>query len=106
MYADCIRLYRTQKGLSQQTLGEMLGVSSVAVGKWERGQTQPDIPTLLKMADIFQVSIDDLCDRQPAEDAHISVMTRAFGRMTQEEQEKFLDVGRVLFAHAFEEKKE
>ena len=104
MYADCIRFYRMKQGLSQQMLGEMLGVSSVAVGKWERGQTQPDIPTLLKMADIFHVSIDDLCGRQTPEDAQISVMTRAFGRMTVEEQQKFLDVGRVLFAHAFEEK--
>lgn len=105
MYGDQIRKYRQALGLSQMALGRRLGISSVAVSKWERGQSQPDIPMLKQLADIFGVSMDELCGYQTvpaAADENLSVMTRAFGRLTRDEQEKYLAVGRALFAHAFE----
>ena len=106
MYADQIRKHRQRLGMSQQALGERLGISSVAVSKWERGQSQPDIPTLKRLADLFGVSMDELCGHRtvpPAADENMSVMARAFGRLTRDEQEKYLAVGRALFAHAFEQ---
>jgi len=107
MYADRIRELRIKAGIRQQDLGRMLGVSAVAVSKWERGVSQPDIETLSILADFFGVSIDELCDHQPGalrgESQNAFVMTRAFGRMTEEEQKKLLEVGKVLFAYAFEE---
>lgn len=105
MYADQIRRHRQRLGMSQLALGERLGISSVAVSKWERGQSQPDIPTLKQLADLFGVSMDELCGHQtvPSEaDENMSVMARAFGRLTRDEQEKYLAVGRALFAHAFD----
>lgn len=103
MYGEKIRENRVRLGMSQQSLGEKIGLTSVAVSKWERGQSQPDIPTLGKLADIFGLTIDELCGRPavPSTDANMTVMTRAFGRLTREEQDKFLAVGRALFAHAF-----
>ena len=104
MYADRIRELRLRAHMSQQELGQQLGVSAVAVGKWERGQTQPDIATLTRLADIFHTTIDDLCGHSapaPAEEGSIHVMTRAFRQLTPDEQEKYLAVGRALFAHAF-----
>ena len=109
MYAERIRELRIRARLTQQQLGEQLGVSAVAVGKWERGQTQPDIRSLTRMADIFGTTIDDLCDRtvpETPDTPSIQVMTRAFRQLTPEEQEKYLAVGRALFAHAFGEKGE
>lgn len=106
MYGDRIRELRQRSGMSQQALGEALGVSAVSVGKWERGQTQPDIGTLSRLADIFHTTIDDLCGYTPApaaDDANIQVMTRAFRQLTRDEQEKYIAVGRALFAHAFGE---
>ena len=104
MYGDRIKMLRQQHGMSQQTLGAMLDVSAVSVGKWERGQTQPDIGTLSRLADIFGTTIDDLCGHAPTVrtgDENIQVMTRAFRQLTRDEQEKYLAVGRALFAHAF-----
>lgn len=106
MYADRIRFFRQKKGLSQQRLGDMLGVSATAVHKWEHGQSQPDIPALQRMSAIFGVSIDELCDHQPPvrqddPEGKITVMTRAFRQLTPAEQEKYLAVGRALFEHAF-----
>lgn len=107
MYGEKIRQFRKEKGLSQQELGEMLGVSAVSVSKWERGQTQPDINTLRAMADLFNTTIDELCDRVPAlvpgKQDKLTMVARAFRQLTDEEQEKYLAVGRALFAHAFDE---
>jgi len=104
MFGDQIRIHRLKRGLSQQALGEILGVSAVAVHKWEKGLSQPDIPTLRRLSDLFGVSIDELCDHQPVQlppQDNLTIMTRAFRQLTEEEQEKYLAVGRALFEHAF-----
>ncbi|MGI6157240.1 MAG: helix-turn-helix domain-containing protein [Saccharofermentanales bacterium] len=55
-----IARYRKACGLTQDQLAERVGVSAQAVSKWENGQSYPDIATLPKLADIFDVSMDDL----------------------------------------------
>lgn len=103
MYGEQIRRGRLRLGLTQQELAARFGLTSVAVGKWERGQSEPDIDTLAELADLFGMSLDELCGHQmpAASRENMSVMARAFGRLTPEEQEKYLAVGRALFAHAF-----
>ena len=51
---------RTEKGLSQYQLADMIPISRQAVSKWERGQAIPDSPVLLKLSEIFNVSINEL----------------------------------------------
>lgn len=53
-----IALARKQAGLSQEQLGEKLGVSRQAVSKWESGQTNPDVAYLSQMCRLFDVSAD------------------------------------------------
>lgn len=48
------------KGLKQETLAEMLGVSGQAVSKWENDQTCPDISLLPQLARILGVTVDEL----------------------------------------------
>ena len=51
---------RTQMGLSQEDLAEKLGVSRQSVSKWETGQSVPDLDKLIKLADLFGISVDEL----------------------------------------------
>lgn len=51
---------RTQKGLSQLELAEQLGVSRQSVSKWETGQSVPDLDKLIKLADLFGITVDEL----------------------------------------------
>lgn len=51
---------RTQKGLSQSQLGEMLGVTNKAVSKWENGSTKPNTNLLPKIAEILGVTVEEL----------------------------------------------
>ena len=51
---------RTKMGLSQSKLAEMIPISRQAVSKWERGETIPDSSTLVRLSEIFDISVDDL----------------------------------------------
>jgi transcriptional regulator with XRE-family HTH domain len=55
-----IRRLREKHGLKQINLANALQVSPQAVSKWERGAAHPDIPMLLKVAALFDVSTDYL----------------------------------------------
>jgi transcriptional regulator with XRE-family HTH domain len=55
-----IRHLREKHGLKQINLANALQVSPQAVSKWERGAAHPEIPVLLKMAALFDVSTDYL----------------------------------------------
>lgn len=54
---------RRQKGLSQEQLGEMIGVSRQTVSKWELGDTTPEMEKLIQLSDIFDISMDALTGR-------------------------------------------
>ena len=51
---------RREKGLKQDELSEILGVSPQAISKWENDQTCPDISLLPTIAKTFGISVDEL----------------------------------------------
>ena len=54
--------YRTAKGITQEQLGELVGVTTQAVSKWERGGT-PDAELLPQLSEVLEVSIVSLPHR-------------------------------------------
>jgi len=52
--------YRTEKDLSQLELAEVLDVSRQSVSKWETDASVPDLDKLVKLCDLFGVSMDEL----------------------------------------------
>ncbi len=61
-----IAAMRKQKGITQEALASIIGVSAQSVSKWENNTNMPDIMLLPIIADVFQVSIDSLFGRQSA----------------------------------------
>jgi transcriptional regulator with XRE-family HTH domain len=57
---DNIAALRRSAGLTQEMLADRLGVTSQAVSKWERQLSCPDVSLLPTMADVFDVTIDEL----------------------------------------------
>ena len=55
-----IKLLRQEKNITQDQLAEALCVTRQAVSNWETDKTQPDIETLTKLADYFEVSVEQL----------------------------------------------
>lgn len=51
---------RKENGLTQEELGERIGVSNKTISKWENGIFVPDITCLTAIADFYNISVDDL----------------------------------------------
>ena len=70
-----IRKYRQARGLTQEALGEKLGMAAQTVSKWEREESMPDAAMLPKLAEILVVSLDRLFERSAGslEDAYAAV---------------------------------
>ena len=55
-----LQALRKTQGYTQDSIAEKLNVSPQAVSKWENDLTSPDMDTLIQLADIFSVSLDEL----------------------------------------------
>ena len=51
---------RKEKGMTQLELAEKMGVTDKAVSKWERDLSFPDINSIPKLAEVFEISVDEL----------------------------------------------
>ena len=60
-----IKKTRNKIGITQEELAEKINVTRQPVSNWEIGKAEPDIETLTKIAQIFDISIDELVDGIP-----------------------------------------
>lgn len=70
---------RRERGFSQESLAEQLGLSRQAVSKWERAESAPDMGNLIALADLYGVTLDELLRVSPevAEDVRYESQERA-----------------------------
>ena len=63
-----IQKYRKERGMSQEDLGKLLLVSRQKVSLWEKDQTAPTLENLMRLKEIFGVSVNEiLCDNDKPE---------------------------------------
>jgi transcriptional regulator with XRE-family HTH domain len=62
-FAKRLKDLRKSRGLSQSKLAEMVEVTPRVYNRWERGSTIPRLDTIVKIADVLQVSLDELAGR-------------------------------------------
>ena len=53
---------RNKKGLTQEQLAEVFGVSGRTVSRWETGSNLPDLSMLIQIAEYYDVDIKDILD--------------------------------------------
>ena len=63
---ETIYRLRTEKNLSQGDLAEMLDVSRQSISKWENNSAVPDLEKIIKLSEIFEVSLDELVKGEEA----------------------------------------
>lgn len=69
-FADALREARKKRGLSQEDLADILGVSRQAISKWELGEGYPEVEKLIQLAKQLDVSLDSLLlDKPPQSEA-------------------------------------
>lgn len=74
MFKDRLFYLRKQKKLSQDELGQLIGVSQQAVAKWEGGSAFPNQKFIEQLCEIFGVTMDFLFDNSPNRGTKIPVL--------------------------------
>lgn len=62
-FEERIKMLRLEHGLSQEELGELIGVKRFSIYSYEKGRACPEMKGLIGLADYFKVSIDYLVGR-------------------------------------------
>jgi len=91
-FAENLRQYRGQAGMTQEELGEALGVSSQTVSRWEKAVNYPDVELLPALAALFGISMEELMGVTFNEN-HIAVqqcMKRAYQVEDRAERQRIL----------------
>ena len=100
--------YRIQRRLSQQEVAERLDVSRQSVSKWETDGAVPELDKLVKLCELFEVSLDELVrgekpkgsDAEASEKGQETVLTVQMAQARPERSNAQVAAGAVLLAVA------
>ena len=92
MFADKLAAIRKSKGLSQQALADMTGLSRSTIGMYEIGKNEPNFNQLNKLANALNVTVSELIDDQKDE---LIIIDRAIRRQEEDELAAYLEMLRT-----------
>ena len=95
-----IYLLRTEKEWSQYQLADMIPISRQAVSKWERGQTIPDSSTLLRLSEIFGVTINELLTGERLKDGSLKELETTTLNILDESNKKTKKIKKNLIIYS------
>lgn len=90
---ETIRQLRKEKGLTQEAVAAALDISRQAIAKWESGQSLPSTGNLLRLAQLLDVSPDELTGGRQSPPSALE----QYARRKLEEDRKKREVGNALF---------
>ena len=67
---------RKEHNLTQNDIADRLNISAQAVSKWENDLTSPDINTIMELADIFNITVDELVGKKKKETVYLPAEER------------------------------
>lgn len=90
-----LKTLRKQAGVTMKALGSELGMAESTISLYESGKRCPDIQTLIRFADYFNVSLDNLCGREYNTENENRISERRlislYRQLNIEGQEKMID---------------
>jgi transcriptional regulator with XRE-family HTH domain len=72
-FSERLKAARESRGLSQVRFAEMIGVLPRVYNRWEKGGVTPRFDTVVKMAEVLAVSLDELAGKKPASSSDVRV---------------------------------
>ena len=92
-----IATYRKRSGMTQAGLAEKLNYSDKAVSKWERGESVPDVLILCQLAEVFQITVNELVEDPDALPENSgSTMERVMGKAVEKALKRKADKRIIL----------
>lgn len=100
MIMNRIKSLRKAKKITQKQLGDVLGVAESTISMYESGNRQPDVDTMRKIADYFNVTIDYLIGGENIsssdKDELDKKIIKIFDSLSENDQAQVLDYARYL----------
>ncbi len=72
-YGAYVRKHRIKKGMTQQELGEIIGITGKSIGFIERGENLPNQVNMFKLAEVLDMSMDEFIFGYKFFDAQLSI---------------------------------
>lgn len=92
-----IAAYRKRANLTQAGLAAKINYSDKAVSKWERGESVPDVATLVLLAEQFDITVNDLlCDPNALPEGSDSNLEKAMGKVAEKALKRKADKRIIL----------
>lgn len=74
MLGERIKSYRENRNMTQSEIADILGVKATTISKYEAGTLEPNIESLKKLAELFEVSIDELLKEDKFDVSQINIL--------------------------------
>lgn len=91
-----IAAYRKKAGLTQAGLAEKLNYSDKAISKWERGESVPDVLTMMQLAQLFGVNVNVLLEDPDALPDNPGMIQRAMSQVSEKALKRKADKNIIL----------
>lgn len=85
MFNDNLIQLRKMKSFTQEDIAEKIGVSRQTIAKWESGESLPDLEKSRLLAELFEVSLDDLVNYESKDNMNLLIPPKGkhmFGMVT------------------------
>ena len=91
LFAKRIKSLRIEKKMTQQELGNIVGLTSTGVSYWESGKAIPNFETMTKLSNYFGVSIDYLTGKGELDNKGM-ILFRKAEQVNEEDREKMYNI--------------
>lgn len=75
-----IKTLRERRNMSRVTLAELLNLDVYTIGYYERGDSEPSVDMLIKISDVFHVTVDELVGKKSELPVEMDIVGQAFIR--------------------------
>lgn len=109
MFAENLSTLRVQNEVSQQELADYLQIKRNAISRYETGEREPDLSTLIKVSDFFNITLDELVRDHVSTLNGVLLSKNAFGerlqqlrkskKISQQQLADDLHINRGTYAH-------
>ena len=84
VFTENLNTLRKAKGLSQEELAIRLNVVRQTISKWEKGLSVPDADLLIRIAEIFEVSVSDLLGTRIENEKEVNAVAEQLSRINEQ----------------------
>ena len=104
-FSENLKRLRKEKGVTQEKLSEIVGVSAQSVSRWELSICYPDIEMLPGIANYFGVTVDELLGRPPADEKMVPrtlearIISGGVDQLPKDERDRILSVLQAMYSN-------